>query len=150
MRSPFVRRELLDPENLEEETKALEGGNGFGSLIGDSPSGKRHDSRSSDLSARLQEPSYFLGTSLADGDRGSEDDDVFRLEEAAVTLGLGATVGYVLWNVRNLSWLVSLALSSPLWKQYDVLDVVQAWEEKKTGVGLDDDEDEEPVQRVLD
>jgi hypothetical protein len=44
------------------------------------------------------------------------------------TTGLVATTGYVLLNTRIGVWLLSLLTSQPLWRQFDPLEVLYAWE----------------------
>ena len=151
VRQEYVRHEGPDHASLDGTPVDLDRGPAFEAGTAELSARTRGPARSSAGPSREQEPSLPLWGAVGAAGQDSETDDPFRAEEAAVTLGLGATVGYVLWNVRNLSWLVSLALSSPLWKQYDLLDVMQAWEEKQQNPGLPaEDDDEELVQRVLD
>jgi hypothetical protein len=43
--------------------------------------------------------------------------------------GLMATAGYVLLNTRAFAWLLTLLASQPVWKEFDPLEVIYAWEE---------------------
>ncbi len=47
-----------------------------------------------------------------------------------VSTGLIASAGYVLLNTRTGFWLLSLMASRPLWKQFDPLEILYAWEEE--------------------
>ena len=47
-----------------------------------------------------------------------------------VSTGLIASAGYVLLNSRTGFWLLSLMASRPLWKQFDPLEILYAWEEE--------------------
>jgi hypothetical protein len=62
-----------------------------------------------------------------------------QVPEAGVlgATGLVATAGYVLLNTRAASWLLSLLSARPVWKQFDPLEVIYAWEEeeKEQGAG---------------
>jgi hypothetical protein len=52
---------------------------------------------------------------------------VSGLRSVAAT-GVLATAGYVLLNTRAGFWLLSLMTTRPLWKDFDPLEVVYAWE----------------------
>ncbi len=58
---------------------------------------------------------------------------------AAMT-GLAATTGYVLLNTRAGSWLLGVMAARPLWRQFDPLEVLFAWEEEQQGHGDDEEE----------
>jgi hypothetical protein len=63
--------------------------------------------------------------------------------DAAVPLaaaGLIASTGYVLLNTRTGLWLLSLMTSRPLWKDFDPLEVLFAWEEESDGKEEETDE----------
>jgi hypothetical protein len=61
---------------------------------------------------------------------------------------LVAYVGYVLLNSRGGLWLVSLLMARPLWKEYDPLQVLLAWEDEKQSSG-DREEDDETLQSMV-
>lgn len=54
-------------------------------------------------------------------------------QETSAILGVGvvATAGYVLMNSRLGLWALSLLTAQPLWRQFDPLEVLYAWEEEK-------------------
>jgi hypothetical protein len=56
--------------------------------------------------------------------------------------GLIATAGYVLLNPRTLAWMLSLLTSQPVWKQFDPLEVIFAWEEDQERDGTSEAADE--------
>ncbi len=62
--------------------------------------------------------------------------------DSSAMLGTGAlaATGYVLLNSRLGLWLLGLLTSQPLWKQFDPMDVLYAWEENSTYAGTEDDE----------
>ena len=45
---------------------------------------------------------------------------------------LNASAGYMLLNTRPGLWLLSLMASRPLWKQFDPLEILYAWEEENS------------------
>ncbi len=50
------------------------------------------------------------------------------------TIGMGgalAGAGYLLLNTRAGLWMLSVLTSRPLWKDFDVLEVVYSWEDKE-------------------
>jgi hypothetical protein len=53
-------------------------------------------------------------------------------EQFSTVLGTGliASAGYVLLNTRTGFWLLSLMAARPLWKQFDPLEILYAWEEE--------------------
>ena len=51
-------------------------------------------------------------------------------DSAPFGTGLIASAGYILLNTRTGFWLVSLMASRPLWKQFDPLEILYAWEEE--------------------
>ncbi len=60
---------------------------------------------------------------------------------AAFATGVIATAGYALISTRLASWLFTLLASRPLWKQFDVLEILFAWnEEQRKGRGTGEDE----------
>jgi hypothetical protein len=64
---------------------------------------------------------------------------------AAIT-GLAATAGYVLLNTRAGSWLLGALAARPLWRQFDPLEVLFAWEEKQ---GQGDEEEGESLLSLV-
>jgi hypothetical protein len=72
------------------------------------------------------------------------------LDTAAIMgVGILAGSGYVLLNSRLALWLLGLVTAQPLWKQFDPLDVLYAWEEDEQNRGLDE-EDEETLMSLVD
>ena len=63
------------------------------------------------------------------------------------------TVGYVLLNSRAGMWLLSLLTTTPLWKQFDPLEILQEWKKGKTRVKGSEskgkDGDEETLQSLV-
>jgi hypothetical protein len=51
-----------------------------------------------------------------------------REVSAVVGTGLLASTGYVLLNTRAGLWLLSALTAKPLWKEFDPLEVLYAWE----------------------
>ncbi len=86
-------------------------------------------------------PVELLWTAL---DRAGEQLDTSRgaseLNAAAVT-GLVASAGYVLLNTRAGIWLVSLLAAKPLWRRFDPLDVLFAWEKEARAAGAGEDDE---------
>ncbi len=70
--------------------------------------------------------------------------------ETSMVLGTGviAASGYVLLNSRLGLWLLGLLTSQPLWKQFDPLEVLYAWEEEDDQVK--DDSEEETLLSLVD
>jgi hypothetical protein len=71
---------------------------------------------------------------------------------AGVTIGVAATACYVLLSSRAVLWVIMALLSRPLWRQWDPLEVLFAWEkeqEKRRAVGTDG-EAEESLQSIVD
>jgi len=71
--------------------------------------------------------------------------------DTAVVATVTVSVGYVLLNFRNLYLMASLLLATPLWRQFDPLDVLEAWEKsgKKGPAAASDDEDEQDLRPIL-
>ena len=70
--------------------------------------------------------------------------------EATMVIGTGviAASGYVFLNSRLGLWMLGLLTSQPLWKQFDPLDVLYAWEDEEEGVK--DDQEEETLLSLVD
>ena len=70
--------------------------------------------------------------------------------ETTMVIGTGvvAASGYVLLNSRLGLWLLGLLTSQPLWKQFDPLEVLYAWEEEEDRVK--DDQEEETLLSLVD
>jgi hypothetical protein len=64
--------------------------------------------------------------------------------ETTVLAGTGilAGTGYVLLNSRLGLWLLGLLTARPLWKQFDPLEVLYAWEDDGRRRATDDEEEE--------
>jgi hypothetical protein len=63
--------------------------------------------------------------------------------------GVMATSGYLLLNTRAGLWLLSLLASRPLWKQFDPMEVLFAWEEETRRRGQDAAEDDESLVSLV-
>ena len=90
-------------------------------------------------------PREALGTLYRDLDRMSEQVDTARWPEkaeATLVVTLAASVGYVLLNAKGLGWVLSLLLARPLYKDFDPLEVILAWEEDAANRRPEEDEDE--------
>jgi hypothetical protein len=68
---------------------------------------------------------------------------------AAFGTGIVATTGYVLFNSRIGLWMLSLLSSRPLWKQFDPLEVLYAWDEDAREDGAKE-EDRETLASLVD
>jgi hypothetical protein len=145
LRRPLLDQDDLDSNSLDPDRRAAS------AWLPDDPTGQKETrSRPADnLSGRRGTPF----TLWHDPDAGEDEqlsEGTLRSEEATLVLGLSATVGYVLWNVRNFAWLTGLAFSSPMWKQFDLADVLSDEEnqgKRPAPTGPEDEEDS--VQRVL-
>ncbi len=60
-----------------------------------------------------------------------ERGDLTEIKDAAVMTAVVAAAGYVLLNGRGLTFLVSLLGARPLWRRFDPLEVLFAWEAEK-------------------
>src|SRR5204863_38982 len=49
---------------------------------------------------------------------------------AWIGTGVLASAGYVLLNTRTGFWLLSLLTAKPMWKQFDPLEILYAWEDE--------------------
>jgi hypothetical protein len=73
-----------------------------------------------------------------------------------LTTGAIASVGYVYLTTRGASWLLSVLTSRPLWKRFDPLDILFAWEKEKERRRVaakkedPDEEDKETLQSLVD
>ncbi len=74
----------------------------------------------------------FLRSMLDDMDGSSQAQEADEPMGVFVSTGLIASAGYVLLNTRTGFWLLSLMASRPLWKQFDPLEILYAWEEENT------------------
>jgi hypothetical protein len=111
------------------------------------------------LVARISSASTALTlTPFAQADDGFDllNDEGMRVPgtepglETTMILGTGiiATSGYLFLNSRLGLWLLGLLTSQPLWKQFDPLDVLYAWDEEEERV--QDDQEEETLLSLLD
>jgi hypothetical protein len=87
----------------------------------------------------VEQGDIFLDTLLDTGDivRGADGP---RETTAMVGTGVIAAAGYALLNTRLGLWLLSLLSSQPLWKQFDPLEVLYAWEDNSEEPGPEDTE----------
>jgi hypothetical protein len=84
----------------------------------------------------------YLRAQLEEGPAAVEP--ASRLEKAAqviFTSGMVTSVGYVIFSSRGGSWLLSALTARPLWKQFDPLEVLFAWEAEKKRLGLDGEDE---------
>jgi hypothetical protein len=102
-------------------------------LLRSLPSDDQARSRSNYLMCELAE--------TADFSEGSTPLDEAGV--AAVT-GVLATAGYVLFNTRAGSWLLSLLTAKALWKDFDPIEVLFAWEKEQL-----DSEEEDREETLL-
>jgi hypothetical protein len=58
----------------------------------------------------------------------ASSEGTFSVSGGVAATGLLATAGYVLLNTRAGFWLLSLMTSRPLWRDFDPLEIVYAWE----------------------
>ena len=72
-----------------------------------------------------------------------------RETTALLGTGLIATTGYILLNTRMSLWLLSLLTSQPLWRQFDPVEVLYAWEEDERKAE-NEDEDKETLVTLVD
>ena len=68
--------------------------------------------------------------------------------------GGSLSAAYVIWNMRALYSLLSLVFSTPLWRQFDPLAILDVWDnDKKKRRGLpgvrNDKDDDERLQPIL-
>jgi hypothetical protein len=76
--------------------------------------------------------------------------DGARETTALVGAGALATTGYVMLNTRLGVWLLSLLTSQPLWKQFDPLEVLYAWEEDAQEEAKNNTDDDETLVTLVD
>ncbi len=81
-----------------------------------------------------------LWEALDDAGDGLPPGDATAEVGLAASLGVLATSGYVLLNTRTGLWLLSLLTARPLWKQFDPLEVLYAWEAGGADAADGDDE----------
>ena len=68
---------------------------------------------------------------------------VYRaVRPASASTGALASAGYVLLNTRAGLWMFSALTARPLWKDFDPLEVLFAWEEER-------EEDTESLQSLV-
>src|SRR5205823_6630898 len=66
---------------------------------------------------------------VAVADTAREETHEIAVTEAAVVTGVGLTAGYVLLNTRAVYWFLSALLARPaVWRRFDPIDVILAWE----------------------
>jgi len=75
---------------------------------------------------------------FAEIDRAAEDlraeAQAQTMTDAVVVTGAAATAGYVLLNTRAVYWFLSALLARPaVWRRFDPLDVIYAWEHDQKG-----------------
>jgi Calx-beta domain len=67
---------------------------------------------------------------------------------AWVGTGVLASAGYVLLNTRTGLWLLSLLTAKPLWRQFDPLEILYAWEQQGGGRAEEEEDGETLVSLV--
>jgi virginiamycin B lyase len=73
-----------------------------------------------------------------------------KVIEAMFATGAVATAGYVLLSSRAGLWVIAALTARPLWKQFDPIEILFAWErEKKLRGGMGPSEDEETLQSLV-
>ena len=92
----------------------------------------------------------FLSAALEDVEEANVPDDTDTTGLALATGGVLATAGYVLLNTRTGYWMLSLLSSRPLWKDFDALEVVYAWENEAVEDVPDQEEDCETLLSIVD
>jgi hypothetical protein len=75
--------------------------------------------------------------------------DGARETTALIGTGVVAATGYIALNTRLGLWLLSLLTSQPLWRQFDPLEVLYAWEANPGG-SEGDGRDEETLATLVD
>jgi hypothetical protein len=83
-----------------------------------------------------------------EGEQIGTDQPLAQVGPVALT-GLVAASGYVLLNTRAGYWVLSLLMSRPLWKQFDPMEVLFAWEKEGKGAKQDRDEHEETLVSLV-
>jgi hypothetical protein len=61
----------------------------------------------------------------------AEEGPVPEMVRTVIGVSAVASTGYVLLNSRIAYWLLSILGSRPLWKGFDPLEVIYAWEEEQ-------------------
>jgi hypothetical protein len=77
--------------------------------------------------------------------------DLFQAEAVAIASGLIVSVGYVVWTQRTCYLLVSVLMSTPLWREFDPLAVLDFQEKgSRAGKRRRGDGDKAPLLSLLD
>lgn len=74
---------------------------------------------------------FFLLDALDDSAEPVSSPETLSQANAMAVTGLLASAGYVLLNTRAGFWLLSLLTAKPLWKEFDPMEVLFAWEKEK-------------------
>jgi VCBS repeat-containing protein len=70
--------------------------------------------------------------------------------DAALKMGFVASAGYVLLSTRASYWFLSAVAARPLWKQFDPLEVLFAWEEEQARLDREGEpQDDESLQSMI-
>jgi hypothetical protein len=64
-------------------------------------------------------------------EEGFEEQALPKLVRAVVGVSAIASTGFILLNSRSVYWLISALTSRPLWKGFDPLEVIFAWEQEQ-------------------
>ncbi|MBI3409441.1 MAG: hypothetical protein HY040_13955 [Planctomycetes bacterium] len=77
-------------------------------------------------------------------------DPFWQSVDAAVAAGAVATAGYLVLTSRLSFWLLAALMSRPLWRQFDPLEVIFAWEGEKARLQrTGSDEDDASLQSLV-
>jgi hypothetical protein len=78
-----------------------------------------------------------------------DDVQVRALTETVVVSGAVAAAGYVVLNTRVVYWFLSALLARPaIWRRFDPLDVIYAWERERVDQ-TNDPADPESLQTLV-
>lgn len=76
-----------------------------------------------------------------------------KLVNSVFSVGLVASAGYVLLSTKASYWLLTAFAARPLWKQFDPMEVLFAWEEeqeRRRARGQDGSAEDESLQSMVD
>ncbi len=82
----------------------------------------------------------------------NEGSNTKAVTDTLVVTGMVATAGYVVLNTRVVYWFLSALLARPaVWRRFDPLDVIYAWERDREGLanGTPIPEDDESLQSLV-
>jgi hypothetical protein len=101
---------------------------------------------------RLHTQAFWSGLD-ASADQLEEEGRTERKVEIAFAAGVVVSAGYFLLTARGVYLALSALLARPLWKQFDPLEVLFAWEQEKdrrlAQLASEEDEEEETLQTMV-